>query len=70
MPGILQHQISIAQAACPHLHRRAGLRGNGPSDENMVRNDGSGEAETIVTFITPPGAPIREDAPPPPGCNP
>ena len=43
---------------------------NGPSDENMVRNDGSVQAETIVTFITPPGAPIREDAPPPPGCNP
>jgi quercetin dioxygenase-like cupin family protein len=43
---------------------------NGPTDENMVRNDGSVQAETIVTFITPPGAPIREDAPPPPGCNP
>ena len=42
----------------------------GPSDENMVRNDGSADAQTIVTFITPPGAPIREDAPPPPGCNP
>jgi quercetin dioxygenase-like cupin family protein len=43
---------------------------NGPTDENMVRNDGSVQAETIVTFLTPPGAPIREDAPPPPGCNP
>jgi quercetin dioxygenase-like cupin family protein len=43
---------------------------NGPTDENMVRNDGSVPAETIVTFITPPGAPIRDDAPPPPGCNP
>ena len=43
---------------------------NGPADENMVRNDGSVQAETIVTFITPPGAAIREDAPPPPGCNP
>jgi quercetin dioxygenase-like cupin family protein len=42
----------------------------GPKDENMVRNDGSVNAETIVTFITPPGAPIRDDAPPPPGCNP
>jgi len=43
---------------------------NGPTDENMVRNDGSVPAETIVAFITPPGAPIRDDAPPPPGCNP
>ena len=43
---------------------------NGPTDENLVRNDGSVPAETIVTFITPPGAPIRDDAPPPPGCNP
>jgi quercetin dioxygenase-like cupin family protein len=43
---------------------------NGPADENMVRNDGSVDAQTIVTFLNPPGAPIREDAPPPPGCNP
>ena len=42
----------------------------GPGDENMVRNNGPVPAETIVTFITPPGAPIREDAPAPPGCNP
>jgi len=42
---------------------------NGPADENMIRNDGSVPAETIVTFITPPGAPIRGDAPPP-GYNP
>ena len=42
---------------------------HGPTDEHMVRNNGSVPAETIVTFITPPGAPIREDAPPP-GCNP
>ena len=42
---------------------------NGPTDENLVRNDGSAPAETIVTFITPPGAPIRDD-PPPPACNP
>jgi len=42
----------------------------GPTDENMVRNNGTVQAETIVTFITPPGAPIRDDAPPPPGCNP
>jgi quercetin dioxygenase-like cupin family protein len=41
---------------------------NGPTDENLVRNDGPVPAETIVTFITPPGAPIRGDAPPP-GCN-
>jgi len=41
---------------------------HGPTDENMVRNDGSVPAETLVTFITPPGAPIRDDAPP--GCNP
>ena len=43
---------------------------NGPSDENMVRNDGSVDAQTIVTFLTPQGAATREDAPPPPGCNP
>ena len=43
---------------------------HGPADEHMVRNTGSVPAETIVTFITPPGAPIRDDAPPPPGCNP
>ena len=43
---------------------------HGPADEHMVRNNGSVPAETIVTFITPPGAPIRDDAPPPPGCNP
>jgi len=42
----------------------------GPSDENMVRNNGPGPAETIVTFLTPPGAPTCEDAPAPPGCNP
>ena len=36
---------------------------NGPTDENMVRNDGSVPAETIVTFITPPGVPIRDDTP-------
>jgi len=42
---------------------------NGLTGENMVRNDGSVLAETIMTFITPPGAPIRDDAPPP-GCNP
>ena len=41
---------------------------NGPADENMIRNDGPVPAETIVTFLTPPGAPIRGDAPP--GCTP
>jgi len=39
---------------------------NGPTDETLVRNDGSVQAETIVMFITPPGAPIRDDAPPRP----
>ena len=43
--------------------------GNGPADENMIRNDGSAPAETIVISITPPGAPIRSD-PPLPGYNP
>jgi hypothetical protein len=42
---------------------------HGPADENMIRNDGSAPAETLVTFITAPGAPIRGDAPPP-SCNP
>src|SRR5262249_26286088 len=42
----------------------------GPSDENMVRTARSVDAQTIATFIPPPGAPIREDAPPPPSCNP
>jgi len=41
---------------------------HGPTDENLVRNDGSVPAETLVTFITPPGAPIHHDSPP--GCNP
>jgi len=41
---------------------------NGPTDANMVRNDGPVPAATIVTLITPPGAPIRDA--PPPGCNP
>lgn len=42
---------------------------NGPADENMVRNEGPIPAETIATFITAPGAPIHDNAPPP-GCNP
>ena len=41
---------------------------HGPTDENLVRNDGSVPAETLVTFITPPGAPIHHDSPP--GRNP
>jgi len=41
---------------------------NGPTDANMVRNDGPVPAEAIVTLITPPGAPIRDA--PTPGCNP
>jgi quercetin dioxygenase-like cupin family protein len=39
---------------------------NGPTDENLVRNDGSVPAEIIVTLITSPGAPIRDNVPP--GC--
>ena len=42
---------------------------NGPTDENLVRNDGSVPAETIMMFITPSDTPIRDD-PPPPACNP
>jgi quercetin dioxygenase-like cupin family protein len=42
----------------------------GPKDENMVRNNGKLQAETIVTFLAPPGAPVRDDAPPPADCNP
>jgi quercetin dioxygenase-like cupin family protein len=41
---------------------------NGPTDENMVRNDGTVLAEAIVALITPPGAPISDA--PPPGSNP
>ena len=43
---------------------------HGPADKNLVRNNGSVPAETIVTFLTPPGAPLRGDTPPPPGCYP
>ena len=42
---------------------------HGPADENMIRNDGCVPAETIVTFITPSGAPIHGDTLPP-GCDP
>jgi len=42
---------------------------HGPADENMIRNDGCVPAETIVTFITPSGAPIHGDTLPP-GYNP
>ena len=53
------HTYTAGQAFAEH----------GPADENLVRNDGSVPAETIVTFITPPGAPVRGGAPMP-GCNP
>jgi hypothetical protein len=42
----------------------------GPTDENMVRNNGTVPAETYVTFITPVGATPRDDVPAPSGCNP
>ena len=42
---------------------------NGPADQNMVRNDGSVPAETIMTFITAPGASIRDHAPPHPAAT-
>ena len=42
---------------------------NGPADQNMVRNDGTVPAETIVTFITAPGAPLRDHAPPHPAAT-
>jgi quercetin dioxygenase-like cupin family protein len=41
----------------------------GPSDINMVRNESSTtEADTIVTFLTPVGATLKEDVAAP--CNP
>ena len=41
----------------------------GPSDINMVRNESSTtQADTIVTFLTPVGATLKEDVPAP--CNP
>ena len=43
---------------------------NGPTDVNMVRNETTATAETLVTFITPVGAAPRDDVPPPPDCNP
>ena len=59
-----------AQDSTAHTYTAGqGFAENGPADENMIRNDGPVPAETIVTFITPPGAPIRGDAPPP-GYNP
>jgi quercetin dioxygenase-like cupin family protein len=42
----------------------------GPTDVNLVRNNGTVPAETYVTFISPVGAPPRADAPAPAGCNP
>lgn len=43
---------------------------HGPTDHNMVRNDGTVPAETIVTFLTASGVPLRGHAPSPPGSNP
>ena len=43
---------------------------NGPTDENMVRNDGSVPAETIVMVLTRPGASICGDTPQPPRYTP
>jgi hypothetical protein len=41
----------------------------GPRDINMVRNESSTtQADTIVTFLTPVGANLKEDVPAP--CNP
>ena len=40
----------------------------GPRDINMVRNEGTTQAETIVTFLAPVGANLKEDVPAP--CNP
>jgi hypothetical protein len=41
----------------------------GPSDINMVRDESpTTEADTIVTFLTPVGATLKEDVPAP--CNP
>jgi quercetin dioxygenase-like cupin family protein len=42
----------------------------GPTDVNMVRNETDAQAETVVTFITPVGAALRDDVPAPPDCNP
>ena len=43
---------------------------HGPTDEHMVRNNGSVPAETIVTFITPPGGGGASSRMGAPGCNP
>jgi quercetin dioxygenase-like cupin family protein len=43
---------------------------HGPRDLTMVRNEGSTQAETIATFLTPVSASLREDVPAPNGCNP
>jgi hypothetical protein len=42
------HTYTAGQAFAEH----------GPADENMIRNDGSVPAQTIVTFLTRPGAPF------------
>jgi quercetin dioxygenase-like cupin family protein len=40
----------------------------GPRDVNMVRNEGTTQADTIVTFLAPVGAQLKENVPAP--CNP
>jgi quercetin dioxygenase-like cupin family protein len=40
----------------------------GPRDITMVRNEGATQADTIVTFLAPVGAKLKEDVPAP--CNP
>jgi quercetin dioxygenase-like cupin family protein len=42
----------------------------GPTDVNMVRNETTNIAETIVTFIAPVGAVPIDSVPAPPDCNP
>jgi quercetin dioxygenase-like cupin family protein len=41
----------------------------GPSDVNMVRNETTTNAETLVTFIIPVGVPPIHSVPAPPDCN-
>ena len=42
---------------------------DGPTDENLVRNDGSVPAETIVTLITRPARPSATTPRCPPGTD-
>ena len=41
----------------------------GPTDVNMVRNETTTTAETLVTFIIPVGVPPIHSVPAPPDCN-